>query len=619
MNLRFKKFDMLTFFKINNIVINNSKEVIFSIIFLMASSNIFAQDLDEDFLNSLPEDIRSEVISNIESSQGSEIVQTKDYESFSSSTSVNKEQNSDEMKLQKFGESFFNKIPSTFMPINDPSASYGYILDVDDLIFIQIIGDRSDQYEYRIDRSGNISIKDVGFIKIAGLSIDSATKLINETLKKYFVETEAVISLKEARDINILITGYVNNPGFYVLGGYSNVFHAIKIAGGIAENGSFRNIEIKRNGETIFVFDLYDAFINGDTSSSISLRSGDAIIVSSSNKFIPIIGAVKRQAIYEFKENETVGNIIDFAGGFSLDANPEKEILLIRLDDNELKTINKNVSKTDNVYLRENDRLFVKYKNYKRSEDFISESEEFIDNPVIVSGAVKFPGKYYIKQNQNLSDLINEFGGYKNDAYIFGASLLNEKAKLLEKEYNSRLYNDAIKSLANVGTISRTNQLDTIPALLNEFKEISPQGRVITEFSPEKIEADPSLDIRLSPGDKIHIPYFQKVVYVFGEVLNSGTQIYDDNIAIEDYIKKSGGLNEYADSSSIIIVHPNGESERIQLRLFSGMRYTIHPGSVIYIPRDLKQIDGLELGSVMAPIISSLAISLASLNSISNN
>ena len=102
-------------------------------------------------------------------------------------------------------------------------------------------------------------------------------------------------------------------------------------------------------------------------------------------------------------------------------------------------------------------------------------------------------------------------------------------------------------------------------------------------------------------------------------LLNSGTQVFDDNLKIEDYIKKSGGLNEYADKASIIIVHPNGESERIQLRLFASMKYSIHPGSVIYVPRDLKQIDGLELGSVMAPIISSLAISLASLNSISNN
>ncbi len=586
---------------------------------LFLNQDILLQELDKEFLDSLPEEIRSEVISNVESAQTGEVVQTKDYESFSSSVDMQQNPEKDSLSLERFGESFFNKIPTTFMPINDPAASYGYILDVDDLLFIQIIGDRSEQYEYRIDRSGNISIKDVGFVKVAGLSLESATKLINETLKKFFVETEAVISLKEARDINILITGYVNNPGFYILGGYSNVFHAIKVAGGIAENGSFRNIEVKRAGKTIHVFDLYDAFINGDTSSSVSLRSGDAILVNSTNKFIPLMGAVKRQAIYEFRVNETVKDIIDFAGGFSLDANQRKEIILIRLDESGFRTINENSKETDQIKLKENDRIFVKFNTYKTNDVFISEDEEFIDKPIIVTGAVKYPGEYFIKQNQNLSDLIKDFGGYKDDAYIFGASLFNEKAKVLEKEYNARLYNDAIKSLANVGTISRTNQLATIPNLLNEFKEINPQGRVVTEFSNEKISEDPSLDIRLTPGDRIHVPYYQKVVYVFGEVLNSGTQIFDDNLKIEDYIKKSGGLNEYADKASIIIVHPNGESERIQLRLFAGMKYSIHPGSVIYVPRDLKQIDGLELGSVMAPIISSLAISLASLNSISNN
>ena len=79
-------------------------------------------------------------------------------------------------------------------------------------------------------------------------------------------------------------------------------------------------------------------------------------------------------------------------------------------------------------------------------------------------------------------------------------------------------------------------------------------------------------------------------------------------------------MNEYADNSSIIIVHPNGESERIRLRKFAKNSNTsLYAGSVIYVPRDLKQIDGIELGSVLAPIMSGLAISLASLNSISNN
>ena len=116
------------------------------------------------------------------------------------------------------------------------------------------------------------------------------------------------------------------------------------------------------------------------------------------------------------------------------------------------------------------------------------------------------------------------------------------------------------------------------------------------------------------------MPYFKKIIYVFGEVLNPGTQIFDESFSITEYIEKSGGLNEYADNSSIIIVHPNGESERIRLRKFAKNSNTsLYAGSVIYVPRDLKQIDGIELGSVLAPIMSGLAISLASLNSISNN
>ena len=195
----------------------------------------------------------------------------------------------------------------------------------------------------------------------------------------------------------------------------------------------------------------------------------------------------------------------------------------------------------------------------------------------------------------------------------------NEDAKLLEKEFNSRLYNDAVKSLANLGSISRTEDIDSLPVLLEQFKEISAQGRIVTEFSQEKLNANPESNYKLSPGDRIHVPYYKKVIYVFGETLNPGTYVYDETLSLTDYIMKSGGLNEYADSSSVIIVHPNGESQRVKVRKFGSTNADLYAGSVIYIPRNLKQIDGIEFTSVMAPIVSSLAISLASLNSISNN
>ena len=581
---------------------------------LSIANDVFPQQIDDNFLNSLPAELREQIESG-----GNTLSEpdTKNYESFSSA--VEKDLSDNDSELSVFGESFFSSYSSTFMPINDPAASSNYILDVDDLVLIQYLGDSQDSFEIRIDRAGNVVLPEIGILKIAGLSVSQANTQLNQSLNRVLINTSAVLTLKEIRDINVLVTGFVENPGIYVLSGYSNILYVLNSAGGISASGSYRNIIVKRKGKVVHELDLYDIFVGGDTLSNISLRSGDSVVVEASNNFIPLMGAVNRQAIYEFKDGESVDDIISFAGGISLDANQENKFLLIRQDGDVIKFIEESLSVGSNINLFRNDRIFIKFNDYKKDSMFLSEKEDFINNPVVVTGAVKFPGEYYIDQNQTLSELILEFGGFRDDAYIFGAALFNEDAANLEKEFNSRLYNDAIKSVANVGSVARTDNLGSLSSLLSEFNEIEPKGRIVTEFSIDKLRADEELNYILSPGDKIHVPYYKKIVYVFGEVLNPGTQVFVSDMKVEDYIKKSGGLNDYADKSSVIIVHPNGESEKVALKLFTNNKSNLYAGSVIYVPRDLKQIDGIELGSVMAPIISSLAISLASLNSISNN
>ena len=589
-----------------------------SAVFLLyfLTTGLFSQSLDEDFLSSLPKDIISEIDQNL--STNTNEIQQKDYESFVSS--IAKDEKNDVGKdLTVFGRSFFSSYASTFMPINDPAASSNYILDVDDLLFVQYLGDSDDSFEIRIDRAGNIILPEIGPLQIAGLSINDANQKLNEILSDSLINTSAVLSLREVRDINVIVTGFVENPGVYVASGYSNIIHILKIAGGIAPNGSYREILVKRKGDTLYTIDLYDIFIEGDTSSNFSLRSGDSVVVKSSNRFVPIVGATNRQAIFEFREGETVSNLLNFAGGVSIDANREMKFHLVRENQGQFKVFHQSISDGDNLTLQPRDKIFVKFKDYSSDDTFLTSDENFVADYVEVTGAVKFPGKYYVSQNENLSDLIEAFGGYKKDAYVFGAALFNEDAKLLEKEFNSRLYNDAVKSLANLGSISRTEDIDSLPVLLEQFKEISAQGRIVTEFSQEKLNANPESNYKLSPGDRIHVPYYKKVIYVFGETLNPGTYVYDETLSLTDYIMKSGGLNEYADSSSVIIVHPNGESQRVKVRKFGSTNADLYAGSVIYIPRNLKQIDGIEFTSVMAPIVSSLAISLASLNSISNN
>ena len=55
------------------------------------------------------------------------------------------------------------------------------------------------------------------------------------------------------------------------------------------------------------------------------------------------------------------------------------------------------------------------------------------------------------------------------------------------------------------------------------------------------------------------------------------------------------------------------------IRRFVSKTYDIYPGSVVYVPRDIGKVEGINLIATLAPIFSSLALSVASVNSISND
>jgi hypothetical protein len=156
MNLKLNK-------NMNKLTYHKYTLIIFTFIIINAQI-VFSQNLDEDFINSLPDNIRDDVVGSIQKPSG--VLQpTKDYSSFDSK--ITKINSSDIDKgLHKFGDKFFVNTPSTFMPINDPVSNSGYILDVDDEILIHMVGSRSDSYVYRIDRSGSIAIKDIGMLSL---------------------------------------------------------------------------------------------------------------------------------------------------------------------------------------------------------------------------------------------------------------------------------------------------------------------------------------------------------------------------------------------------------------------------------------------------------------------
>lgn len=570
--------------------------VLFSPLFL------FSQEIDEQYLNSLPEDIRKDVKERIENK---ELVEKPIYRRASSF--IDKELEEVE-QTGIFGERFFDTIQSSFMPINEPNLDSSYVLDFGDIIEIQLIGQQDSIESYPIKRDGSITLKDIGKVFLSGLSLGDAASLVKAKVQNAYIGTAANISLTNIRDVSILIAGNAYNPGVYTLNGNSNILHAISMAGGVNNIGSYRNINLLRNGEIIDTLDLYDVLIYGKSISSSSLRSGDTVFVEPVGKVVSIENGVLRPGKYEMKDNENYEDLVKFANGLNPKADKDN-IVLKRTFQGVNEIININFNNLASYEVKSDDSIFIR---------------EFRLNSIKISGAIKNPGTYQIPIGTTLSELIKYTGGYTDSAYPFAGVLTNQKALEINTNAKETLYN---KFLSNLIDNSRSMSKDDtgLGLVLQQLRDAPVTGRVIAEFDLDVIKANPNEDTILENGDEILIPYTTQQVYIQGEVSNPGAIRYKPGSNLNYYIDLSGGILDTGDTKSIFIIYPNGEtknlktSSRLSFISLENIDSLIYPGSVIFIPKSPDFTSGIEVAAVWAPILSSVALSLTSLSVLNNN
>lgn len=571
-------------------------------ILLLINSSLYAQavvdpsKLDDAYLNSLPPQIRNDLLSRMNNNAVDQepVYRIPD-------TEIDK---IDQQKTGVFGESFFDTVQTTFMPINEPNLDGKYILDFGDILEIQLIGQRNSINEYSIKRDGSISIIDIGKINLSGLSLNNAIDLIKSKFTNAYIGTEVFVSLVNIRDIQVLVGGHSYKPGIYTLNANTNIVHAINMSGGIEANGSYRNIKHIRDGEVIDEVDLYELFIYGKNPQTKQLRSGDTIIIEPYDKIVTINSGVKRPGKYEMTDNETLENLVSFANGIASNTNLN-DININRLAQGYVVKISPDYAQIDSYQLKDKDVVSMglyKYKNIK------------------ISGAVENPGEYYLAQDSTLSDLIQIAGGYTENAYPFGGFLNNIRALEINNQAKEKLYNQFIDNLISDMSSLGSQPQEANTLIFDELKNSPVSGRIIAEFNIEAIMADPDLDTLLEQGDEITIPFKTQQVFVFGQVANSGAIRFKSGNTINDYIANSGGALEGASIDNIFVSHPNGLTERYASSFFkvSKDEIPVYPGSIIYIPRKSNITNPIEYASVVAPIISGLAMSLASLSVLNN-
>lgn len=567
---------------------------ILSIFILIFSVTFAAQEFDEEYLASLPENIRNDLEQKIKEKEETE---KPVYRRASSMTDKELEERK---KLNRFGDLIFDMMQTSFMPTNEPNFDGTYILDFGDVLEIQLVGQNNETIEQAIKRDGSINLSNIGKIYVSGISLSQAVDLIQNKIKDAYIGTNAYISVTNIRDIQILVSGNSYNPGIYTLNGNSNMLHVLAMAGGIDKNGSYREIKHIRNNEVIDTLDLYDIFIYGKSFVGKRLRSGDSVFVSPVKNLSSIMTGVKRPGVYEVKRDETFQDLINFANGFSKKA--IKDVFYIeRIIESEVKVLELDQKSLISKII-EGDTLFIK---------------ELSLGSVEITGAVNRPGTYTITEGEKLLSLIQRAGGYNKSAYPLGGVLINQNTLQVNKEAQARLYNKYLETLL----INANETFDqSFLILLDEFKNAEASGRVIAEFDLDYLEQNPDQNTTLYDKDEIFIPKITEQVYVYGEVQNPGTVRFSSNKDINYYIKNSGGLGPLSSKKNIYIVQPNGESFLVKsgrLSFLDRGSNSIFPGSIIFVPRKTN-IDSLQVASIWAPIISSLALSLTSLSVLDN-
>ena len=160
----------------------------------------YSQEISEDYLNSLPEDIREDVMKRVDEKND---LEEDVYRSIDSSSDIEKK-DFDEFL---FGADFFDTMQTSFMPVNLPNLDDDYVLDNGDVLSIQFIGQKDSTDSYQIARDGSINLPDIGKLQLSGLALAEASKLIISKIKQAYIVVDAYVTLEKIRDINILVSG----------------------------------------------------------------------------------------------------------------------------------------------------------------------------------------------------------------------------------------------------------------------------------------------------------------------------------------------------------------------------------------------------------------------------
>lgn len=437
-----------------------------------------------------------------------------------------------------------------------------------------------------VDAQGNIFIPGSGPLNVEGQNSQQVDSRVRGAITSVYPDNVQVYTnVQGVQPVAVFVTGYVENPGRYAGTPNDSVLYFLDQAGGIDQDlGSYRQIRVMRNNQTVATVDLYDFLINGSIARP-QFQDGDTIVVEERGPAIAVVGDVHREHRYELVGNQLSGaELVELA---RLRSGVSHVLLRGDRADGPMAQyfpLNEFYSQT----IRSGDE--VAFSADQRSETIVVEIE----------GSYYGPSRFALPRDARLSELLDAIPVPENMTAVESISLQRESVKQQQQqsmeESLRRLETTYLsaQSSTNEEAQIRAQEAELIQNFVQRARELEPSGRLVVAYN------DRIADIRLQDGDVITIPEISDSILISGEVLVPQAAVYRPGMSVIDYIESAGGFTQRADDDHILLVRQNGAVENAR-------NTPLRPGDEILVMPEAPT-HNLQLAATLTQILYQVAV-----------
>lgn len=452
----------------------------------------------------------------------------------------------------------------------------------------------------------------------------------------------------------IQIKGAVFRPGIFSLTEGLTLTQLIKNADGLKGDAYTQRASILRTKGDLSseVLEVNLQAVLEGRQADVVLQREDVIRISSiydvqNERYLQILGEVKRPGTYPYSAGMTPEELILIAGGLQESANIKDIEIARRLEDSDSGTLSDIITTSINPDLSFNpnaislapfDQVIVRKRANFTMQRLVS-----------VEGQVNSPGIFAIQTSvDRISDLIKRAGGVNQFAYTKGATLIrkteffNTESEQVRRQKNLealrvllretptnpeaqeelliRLFRDLPKETVaktdSTANNAKRESLDQIaaetPGLAVKIKETE-----AVAINLEKILANPGSeeDLVLEEGDILNVPKLLQTVRMRGDVVYPTTLRHEQGRGLQYYINGAGGFDRRANRKQTYVVYANGAVKRTKGVLGIRSYPAVEPGAEVIIPSKGPKIP-LRLGDLVGVTtgLATLALVLSQIN-----